>query len=348
MVERVCGNLLDADVQALVNTVNTVGVMGKGLALQFKKAFPENFRAYQKACAAEQLKPGQMFVQDLGSLHNPRYIINFPTKRHWRGRSRIEDIESGLAALIEEVKRLRIESIAVPPLGCGNGGLDWSQVSRLIEEAFAELPNIRVLLYEPAGAPAPARMKNRTQRPRMTLGIASVLGLMNRYLVPGYDYPLSLLEVYKLAYFMQAAGQPLQLSFQEGLYGPYADGLRHLLNRMEGHFVQGFGDGQNNPQTPMQLLPGAAEEAEQFLMDHSDTEERFVRVAELIEGFETPYGMELLSSVHWVATQKDPRAKTDLKAALAGVRAWNERKANLFKEEHVRAAWTRLRELQWL
>src|SRR5262245_19776283 len=130
MVERTRGNLLDADVEALVNTVNHVGVMGKGVALQFKKAFPENYEAYRKACHAGQLQLGRMFIYDLGVLQRPRYIVNFPTKRHWKGKSRIEDIESGLAALVEDVKRLNIESIALPPLGCGNGGLDWGEVSQ--------------------------------------------------------------------------------------------------------------------------------------------------------------------------------------------------------------------------
>src|SRR5262249_16330762 len=155
MVEHTRGNLLDAEVEALVNTVNTVGVMGKGIALQFKKAYPENYKAYKKACAAKQLAPGRMFVFDLGSLQNPRYIVNFPTKRHWRGRSRVEDIEAGLGALVEEIKRRGIGSVAVPPLGCGNGGLDWSQVSQLIDRAFTDLPEVRVLVYEPTGAPSP-------------------------------------------------------------------------------------------------------------------------------------------------------------------------------------------------
>ena len=348
MVERVRGNLLDAEVQALVNTVNIVGIMGKGIALQFKRAFPENFAAYRKACAAGQVKPGRMFIFDRGTFHFPRYIINFPTKRHWRGRSRIEDIQSGLAALVDDVKRLNIESIALPPLGCGHGGLDWGEVSQLIEQAFAGLPDVRVLAFEPAGAPGASEMKNRTRRPKMTVGQAVILCLMNRYLVPGYDYPLSLLEVFKLAYFMQEAGQPLKLNFQEGNYGPYADNLRHVLNRMEGHFIQGWGDGRNAPTTPIRLLPGAAEEAEAFLKDHPKTEERFTRVAELIEGFETPYGMELLSSVHWVATRKDPQARTDVEAAIASLRHWNNRKANLFQRPHIEAAWSRLRDLGWL
>ena len=138
--------------EALVNAVNSVGYMGKGVALQFKQAFPENFTAYQKACRAKEVRPGKMFVFETGSIISPKYIINFPTKRHWRGNSRLEDIESGLSALIQEVKRLGIGSIAVPPLGCGLGGLDWKVVRPMIEKAFSDMPEVRVLLFEPAGA----------------------------------------------------------------------------------------------------------------------------------------------------------------------------------------------------
>jgi len=151
MVEITRGNLLTADAEALVNTVNCVGYMGKGIALQFKKAFPENFTAYQKACRAGLVQPGKMFTFETGSMLRPRYIINFPTKRHWRGKSRYEDIEAGLRTLVSDVKRLRIRSIAVPPLGCGLGGLDWKKVRPMIEAAFAEVPDVRVMLFEPGG-----------------------------------------------------------------------------------------------------------------------------------------------------------------------------------------------------
>jgi len=154
MRERKQGSLLEADAEALVNTVNCVGVMGKGVALQFKRAFPDNFREYKRACRAEEVHPGAMHIFDRGALFPPRYIINFPTKRHWKGRSRIEDIHSGLAALMEEVRRLGIGSIAVPALGCGNGGLDWAEVRPLIESAFAAVPDVRLLLYAPDGTPA--------------------------------------------------------------------------------------------------------------------------------------------------------------------------------------------------
>ena len=149
MIELSHGNLLDADVEAIVNTVNCVGVMGKGLALQFKQRFPENFRRYQQACQAGEVKAGQMLIVPTGRLINPRYIINFPTKRHWKDPSRLEDIQTGLWALIAGVKRLGVRSIAVPPLGCGNGGLNWTRVAPLIESAFAELPEVNVLIFEP-------------------------------------------------------------------------------------------------------------------------------------------------------------------------------------------------------
>jgi len=154
MLEEARGNLLEADAEALVNTVNCVGIMGKGIALQFKQAFPENFAAYRQACGLGEVRPGRMFTFETGALSGPRYIINFPTKRHWRGRSRIEDIQAGLKALIEEVKTRGIRSIAVPPLGCGSGGLDWPEVRPLIERAFCAVPEVRVLLFSPAVSPA--------------------------------------------------------------------------------------------------------------------------------------------------------------------------------------------------
>ena len=210
MIELKKGNLLDADAEALVNTVNTVGVMGKGIALQFRQAFPENFRVYEAACKREQVRPGRMFIFHTNTLHNPKIIVNFPTKRHWKGKSRIEDIDAGLKDLIEAVKREQVKSIAVPPLGCGNGGLKWSEVRPRIEEAFKGVPDVKVYLYEPAGAPKPAEMKVATARPKMTGARAAILLLMSRYQVPGYR--LTLLEIQKLAYFLQMAGEPLKLS----------------------------------------------------------------------------------------------------------------------------------------
>ena len=150
MIQMRQGDLLRADADALVNAVNTVGVMGKGIALQFKQAYPGMFNSYKAACDAGEVQVGRMHVVELGEAVKPKWIINFPTKRHWRQPSRIEDVEAGLTALVEEVRRLGITSIALPALGCGLGGLAWEDVRPRIEAAFADLPEVRVLLFEPA------------------------------------------------------------------------------------------------------------------------------------------------------------------------------------------------------
>lgn len=150
MIKKVTGNLLEANVDALVNTVNCVGVMGAGIALQFKNAFPDMYEYYRVACKKKQVMPGKMFCDWIVTENDEfKMVINFPTKRHWRDASRIEDIESGLKALVEDLKQMKIKSIAIPPLGCGNGGLDWAVVCPMIEDAMNQVSGIKVLLYEP-------------------------------------------------------------------------------------------------------------------------------------------------------------------------------------------------------
>lgn len=342
-IEQGTGNLLTADVEALVNTVNTRGVMGKGLALQFKKAFPEAFHSYERACKAGQVVPGKMHV--VTRLAAPRFIINFPTKKHWRNPSKLQYIREGLRDLVEQVRALDIHSIAIPPLGCGHGGLAWSDVRRLIEQAFEPLTDVRVLLFAPAGAPDAEAIIDRRKTPSMTAGRATVLALMEKYLETGYGYRLSLVEIQKLAYFLQEAGEPLNLHFEAYHYGPYADGLRKALRNMEGHYTRGVGDGQNSPETPLEVLPGAAEAAQEFLAEQPESVQRLERVAELIEGFETPFGMELLGTVHWVMSHGNEA--TDLAHVTAQVQSWSARKRSQMKDGHIRAAWSRLKDLGW-
>lgn len=338
MITITKGNLIEGDAEALVNTVNCVGYMGKGIALQFKKAFPENFKAYEKACRGKEVQPGKMFVFDTSSLVNPRYLINFPTKRHWRGKSRPKEIEAGLRALIQEIRERNIRSIAVPPLGCGLGGLEWNIVRPMIERAFSELPDIQVLLYEPVGAPEPKKMPVRTPRPKMTVARALLVKLMQRY--SELDYRLTLLEIQKLAYFLQETGEPLRLKFEAGHYGPYAHNLNKVLEILEGHFIRGYGDSQA-PDVEIELLPGAVKAAESFLAKHQDSQKRLKKVANLIEGFETPYGMELLATVHWVTfhSEQPPRNADE---AVQAVQRWSERKQRMFRPGHIRVAWKRL------
>ena len=348
MIEVGKGNLLEADVEALVNTVNCDGFMGKGIALQFKQAFPENFKAYQKACRAGEMVLGRMFVFDTRGLVHPRFIINFPTKNHWRDKSRIADIETGLQVLVEDVRNLGIRSIAVPPLGCGLGGLKWRDVGPRIERAFTALSDVRTIVFEPQGAPDAKAMPVRTQRPVMTRARALCVMLMERYAALEYD--CTLLEVQKLAYFLQAAEEPLRLDFVRGKYGPYAAKLNKVLEVMEGHFIRGYGDSQD-PGAEIELLPGAAAEADQLLSQNEESLARLEHVTELIEGFETPYGMELLATVHWVAhfgVTANSRPASTPEEAVRQVRSWNPRKKHLFRPEHVIIAWQNLGQLGWL
>jgi len=345
VIRVIQGDLLrQDDVDAIVNTVNCVGIMGKGIALQFKNKWPDNFRAYEAACKAREVRPGRMFVFDSGGLVKPNYIINFPTKDHWRGKSRIEYIREGLKDLVARIKQLGIRSIAVPPLGCGSGGLEWSEVRPMIESAFAGLPELQVRLFEPAGAPDPKSMEVRTTRPRMTAGRAAILKVLDTY--RALEYGLSRIEVQKLAYFLQEAGEDLKLSFVKHQYGPYSDQLRHALNRMEGHFIRGLGDGV--VEAEIEPVEDALAEADRFVAEsgHAAMAQHVERVERLIDGFQSPYGMELLATVHWVATH-EPNVRT-LDQAIQVVHAWNERKASLMPALHVRAAWDRLTAQNWL
>jgi O-acetyl-ADP-ribose deacetylase (regulator of RNase III) len=344
MIEPATGDLLQAGVEALVNTVNTEGVMGKGIALQFKQAFPENFRAYKKACDRGEVRPGEMFVFDQGGLAGgPRYIINFPTKRHWKSKSRLEDIESGLRDLVRVIQARRIASIAVPPLGCGNGGLQWSEVEPLIMVALAPLTEVRVRLFAPAGAPPAKSMRVRTERPKMTPGRAGLLGLMAKYGEPGTTF--TRLELQKLAYFLQFAGEPLRLEFVKHHFGPYAEQLNHVLERLEGHFIRGYGDRT----APSEIVPDpeGVTEAMAYLDSRPDTLARLERVARLFKGLESPYGAELLATVHWVC-HESPQLAEDASKVIDAVHEWSERKRQRFQLRHVEVAWKRLRSEGWL
>jgi len=344
MIKLRQGDILKADAEALVNTVNCVGIMGRGIALQFKKAFPDNFKAYAARCKRKELRPGRLYVHHLCSWVNPRYIINMPTKRHWRGKSRMEDIEAGLKSLVQEVRGLGIHSIAIPPLGCGLGGLEWEEVRTRIERALEAVPDVSVLLYEPQGAPSAEKMVREKRAPNMTVGRASLVGLMHRYLAGVMDPFISLLEIHKLMYFMQEAGEGLKLRYTKGTYGPYAQNLRHVLSLIEGHFISGYGDAEDQPDKQIKLLPETSVRAETFLGTHPETRERFDRVADLIDGFETPFGMELLSTVHWVCSREGVSTSDKV---LTQTYAWNERK-RMFEEDHIHIAWAVLRKKGWL
>lgn len=344
MIEYTSGAILQCEADALVNTVNCVGVMGRGIALQFKNAFPENFKAYQAACKHEAVQPGRMFVYETGQLAPPRFIINFPTKRHWRGKSRIEDIEAGLVDLARVIREKGIRSIAIPPLGSGLGGLEWNDVRPRIERALAPLEDVQVLVFEPNGAPTANKMAHVREVPTMTAGRAALVELIHRYLGALLDPFVTLLEVHKLMYFMQEAGEPLRLKYVKAPYGPYAENLRHVLRTVEGHLIAGYADGGDAPDKPLKLVPGAIQEASAFLDQHANSRERFERVTRLVEGFESPYGLELLSTVHWVMTQE---GVSQLDEVAKRIHAWNPRKRQ-FTLRQIAIAADRLASQGWV
>jgi O-acetyl-ADP-ribose deacetylase (regulator of RNase III) len=337
------GDILGADAEALVNTVNCVGIMGRGVALQFKNAFPANFGAYAKACKANDVVPGRMFVFETHALANPRYIINFPTKRHWRGKSRLEDIDSGLESLVDEVRSRNIRSVAIPPLGAGLGGLEWSEVRPRIERAFAPLFDIDVTVYEP-NAVAKASFTKPHAVPKMTPGRAALIILVQRYLSGLLDPVVNLLEVHKLMYFMQEAGEQLKLRYVKAPHGPYAENLRHVLHAIEGYFISGYADGSDSPNKEVSIVPGAVADAESLVRHSRQTSQRLARVSDLVAGYESPFGLELLATVHWVMTRE--RARTDEDIAQA-VYAWGENKRR-FSPRQILMASSKLRSNAWV
>jgi O-acetyl-ADP-ribose deacetylase (regulator of RNase III) len=344
MIQTTQGDILRDDSEAIVNTVNCVGVMGRGIALQFRNAYPENFKAYEKACQREEVRPGRMFIFETGELAGPRYIINFPTKRHWRGKSRMEDIDSGLNALVEVLREKQIRSIAIPPLGSGLGGLDWAEVRPRIVAALAGLEDIKVSIYEPMGAPASEAMVHNREVPKMTPGRAALVELMHRYLRGLLDPFVTLLEVHKLMYFLQEAGEPLKLRYAQAPFGPFAENLSHVLKAIEGHLVSGYADGGDTPDKQLKLVPHAIEDARRFLEGKEATREHFNRVAQLVEGYESPFGLELLATVHWVVKHESPRSIEDL---VTATHAWNERKKQ-FTPRQIEIAAATLRTHGWI
>ena len=337
------GDLLAADAEALVNTVNCVGVMGKGIALQFKEAFPDNFKDYSIACERNEVRPGQMFVFDTGRLDGkPKYIINFPTKRHWRARSRLSDVESGLAALADQIRKREIRSIAMPALGCGHGGLEWEKVRPLIEREFGELSaDVRIVVFEPEGTPDTRTMNRSVEAPDMTPGRAALVMLMERYLSgqPRESRVLPEATAHELVYFLQVAGEPLQLDYSDGNGSPRAEKLRRVLCKMEGHWISGRPDIREESGRLFELIPGAIRDAEGFLGSRPDTRERVDRIGDLMDGFEKPLGVKLLASVHWAAYHGRSVSIGDVTRRLIG---------REFYRKQIEQAYQALKNLGWL
>jgi len=342
MIEYRTGNMFDDEAEALVNTVNCVGVMGRGIALQFKQRFPENFKEYAKACKLGSIVPGRMFVYDSAQMFGPRWIFNFPTKRHWRGASRMEDIEAGLDDFVKQIAERGVKSVVIPPLGCGLGGLDWREVRPLIAKKLESLPDVRFIVHEPD--PSAAESVHNVKVPKMTPGRAALVMLARGYLEALLEPFVSLLEMHKLMYFLQEAGEPLSLRYVKGHYGPYAENLGHVFQDVEGHLFSGYVNNGDKPWEELSLVPGACAEAERYILSRPETSERIGRVLQLADGFETTEGMELLGSVHWVCTRE---GADSIDAVVKHVHSWNPHKQS-FTVRQIGLAYDRLVKGGWI
>lgn len=334
MITCKTGNILDAGTQALVNTVNTVGVMGKGIALQFKNTFPENFAAYAQAVKKGEIKLGEVQVVPIKSTNGAAYIINFPTKAHWRYPSRMEWIEKGLHDLREKILTYNIKSIAIPPLGCGQGGLNWNKVKPLIEAVLKDVP-ADILLYEPDSAIKEALKKeDNPKAAHLTGPRAMLLYLLYQYRALGEFTTEFAAE--KLSYFLQRFGEKqLKLSFEKGIYGPYSGKVRHLLYALNGYYLKGYEQKDSKPFEPLDIIVEKASEVKTYIQDKLSEEEktRLKQVASFMEGFESPYDLELLATVDFLIEKE-----LTFDAKLIAQRLWSERKKNLFPEHHIELA----------
>jgi O-acetyl-ADP-ribose deacetylase (regulator of RNase III) len=351
MVRFVEGNLLDAKADALVNTVNTVGVMGKGIALMFKEAFPENLKAYVAACKKKQIDIGRMFVTERQDwVSGPKWIVNFPTKKHWRNPSKIEWIKAGLVDLKRFIIENNVRSIALPPLGTGNGGLQWGDVRPLIEEALSDISNMDVIVYVPTKTYQ--NIAKREGVEKLTAARALAAELVRRYSVLGFE--CTMLEIYKLVYLLQrqililGVDNPLKLEFQANKFGPHAPVLGHLLNGLDGsylHCEKRVADAgaldtiwfENSKRDVVTTY--LATEAKQY-------REALERTAALIDGFESPLGMELLGTVDWLLDHDG--AAASVAGVKDGLRSWlgggeaAERKLRLFTDDMIELALARV------
>ena len=350
MITFTQGNLLEARAEALVNTVNTVGVMGKGIALMFKERFDENFRRYAAACKAKEVQTGKMFVTPVHELDGPRWIINFPTKQHWRAPSRMEWVVEGLQDLRRFLIEHQVKSIAIPPLGAGNGGLEWAEVREQIERALGDL-DIDILVFEPT-----KQYQNVAKRAgveKLTPARALIAELVRRYWVLGME--CSLLEIQKLAWFLERAierynpgDNPLNLQFAPHKYGPYANRLDHLLNNLDGSYLHS--EKRISDADPLDVI-WFDDERKAFVQTYLKSEAKaytqaLESTAALIDGFESPFGMELLATVDWLLAREG--VAPNVPALREGLRHWRggpdaaARKDRLFDDRALGIALERL------
>jgi len=327
MIHYIQGNILESDAQALVNTVNTVGVMGKGIALQFKKAYPNNFNAYQNACKRKEIAIGRLFVTKDNNLNSgEKIIINFPTKKDWRKPSEYSFIEKGLDDLVQFIKNQYLQSVAIPPLGAGNGGLEWEKVKKILEQKLKDL-DIEIFIYEPT-----YEIKEQLKTERVKLTEARGLLLYVLYdLVRNEEY-VSEFSSEKVCYFLQKFGAEkyFKLHFEPKFYGPYSGKVRYVLNYLNGSYIMGYSDMTKKPFELLTLVSDGYETVKNFIDNQPELAEIASKTTKFLNGFYSDFALELLSSIDFIISEN----KTfDKKIITQKLSEWNDRKRSVFSNQ---------------
>jgi len=326
MIQYVTGNLLESNAEALVNTVNTIGVMGKGIALQFKNTFPNNFKLYAKACKNDEIKIGELLVTEDDSMFTgKKMIINFPTKTTWRKPSEYSYIVEGLIDLVKIIKERNIKSIAIPPLGSGNGGLNWNKVKLILEKYLSDVDCV-IYIYQPG-----IRIKEVLKKQRVKLTQARAMLLTVLYdLVKNGEF-VSEFSAEKIAYFLQKFGakDQFKLEFKPNFYGPYSGKVRHVLYYLNGSYIMGYSDKNKKPFEELELVSDAEKDIERFLNKDENVEYKLIaeKTKRFLKGFYSPFGLELLSTIDFIITEKSDSSQETIQKELE---QWGNRKKTLF------------------
>ena len=337
MIRYVKGNILESSAQALVNTVNTEGVMGKGLALQFKERYPENYRIYRSACKRGLFHVGEVLVTEHSDLTGSKLIINFPTKTTWRKPSSYQFIADGLVALKQELTARSITSVAIPPLGSRNGGLDWNRVKPMIEEALKEI-DCDIIIYEPSDIVVDMM---RAERVKLTPARAMMLDVVCDLVNQGEF--LSEFSAEKIVYFLQRFGaqDEFKLVFKHGYYGPYSGKVRYVLRYLNGSYLMGLEEMNQRPFEPIWLSPETKNDVDDYLVRiDAHYSEIASKAKQFLDGFYSNYSLELLATVdfiilndmrlcHWI----EMPLESVIEIVLQDVSNWSNRKKQLFGEE---------------
>lgn len=343
-MQYIKGNLLEADTEALVNTVNTVGVMGKGIALQFKETFPYNYEIYLAACKNGFLVPGKLLAVKDRTLQGEKLVINFPTKTEWFKKSQYIYIEDGLKELRELILDENIKSIAIPPLGCGNGGLRWEKVKLMIEQHLGDLNNVDIIIYEP-NEDVKQILKNQSVKKNVKLTPARAMLLYAMFHYDSLGEDTSLFIANKLAYFLQRLGEPSlkKLKFAAHYYGPYSVQVEHMLHNLNGKFINGLEQMEAKAFEPLELQYEYLSEVSEYVKKELSFEQRDIirQLTKLIDGYQSALSIEILASVDFIRKENPGISKKD---AIIQAKNWSGRKNQLFQERYLEIAWKHLDE----